>query len=93
MKTNCDDPTMMQSTSCFCKFSIQLAFEEANGRKNSYTDLHEVGFGAIIKLIKHAASIEEISEFIEKMCRKLWVEHEKLLMQVNLEQSRKFKHE
>ena len=93
LKNNCEDTTMMQSASCFCKFSIQLAFEEANGRKNNYTNLHEVAFGAIIKLIKHAASIEEISEFIEKMCRKIWVEHEKLLVRVNLEQSRKFKHE
>ncbi len=93
LKNNCEDPTMMASTSCFCKFSIQLAFEETNGRLNSYTDLHEVAFVAIIKLIKHAASIEEISEFIEKMCRKIWVEHEKLLVRVNLEQSRKFKHE
>ena len=93
LKNNCEDPTMTQSASCFCKFSVQLAFEEANGKRNSYTDLHEVAFGAIIKLIKHAASIEEISEFIEKMCRKLWIEHEKLLERVNLEQNRKFKHE
>ena len=64
LKNNCDDPTIMASTSCFCKFSIQLAFEEANGRLNSYTDLHEVAFVAIIKLIKHAASIEEISLFM-----------------------------
>ena len=93
MKDNCDDTTMMASTSCFCKYSIQLALEEANGKQNSYTDLHEIAFGATIKLIKHVASVEEISEFIEKMCRKLWIEHEKLLVRVNLEQNRKFKHE
>jgi len=93
MKDNCDDTTMMASTSCFCKYSIQLALEESNGKQNSYTDLHEIAFGATIKLIKHVASVEEISEFIEKMCRKLWIEHEKLLVRVNLEQNRKFKHE
>ena len=38
LKNNCEDTTMMQSASCFCKFSIQLAFEEANGRKNDYTN-------------------------------------------------------
>ena len=88
-----DEPTLMNAIICFCKISIFESKEYCSCGENHYSKLHHVIFDGILSLIKNKSSVHAFEEFFDRMNRKLWIEHEKLLAEVNMEQSRKFKHE
>lgn len=87
-----DEPTLMKAITCFSKFSIFEAEECCTCGENHYSKLHHIIFDGILCLIKNKSSVPAFEEFFDRMNRKLWIEHEKLLAEVNMEQSRKFKH-
>lgn len=86
------DTTLMSALACFCKFSIFEAEECCTCGENHYSKLHHIIFDGILQLTKNNSSVSAFEEFIDRMCHKLWDEHEKLLSEVNIEQNRKFKH-
>ena len=87
-----DEPTLMKAITCFSKFSIFEAEECCTCGENHYSKLHHVIFDGILSLVKNQSSVHAFEEFFDRMNRKLWIEHENLLAEVNIEQSRKFKH-
>lgn len=86
------DTTLMSALACFCKFSIFEAEECCTCGENHYSKLHHIIFEGILQLTKNNSSVSAFEEFIDRMCHKLWDEHEELLSEVNIEQNRKFKH-
>ena len=87
-----DESTLMTAIACFCKFSIFEAEECCTCGENHYSKLHLIIFDGILHLIKNNSSVTAFEESIDRMCHRLWDEHEKLLEEVNIENSRKFKH-
>ena len=87
-----DEPTLMTAVTCFCKFSIFEAEECCTCGENHYSKLHHIIFDGVLRLAKNNSSIHAFEEFIDRMCRKLWDDHEILLAEINIEQNRKFKH-
>ena len=92
IENNQDEPTIRESISCFCKYSILTCEETTLNRKNGFTDFYRVIFDGIIKLMDELSILKLASEFIDHVCKKLWQEHEELLARINIEQSEKFKH-
>ena len=92
IENNQDEPTIRESISCFCKYSILTCEETTLNRKNGFTDFYRVIFDGIIKLMDELSVLKLASEFIDHVCKKLWQEHEELLARINIEQSEKFKH-
>ena len=92
IRNNSDEPTLKSAVTCFCKFSIFEAEECCTCGENHYSKLHHIIFEGILRLVKNDSSVTAFEEFIGRMCHRLWDEHEKLLEEVNIEQSRKFKH-
>jgi hypothetical protein len=92
IRSNSDEPTLMIAVTCFCKFSIFEAEECCTCGENHYSKLHNIIFDGILRLTKNNSAVSSFEDFIGRMCHKLWDEHEKLLSEVNIEQSRKFKH-
>ena len=89
IRNNSNDPTLRESITCFCKYSILTCEEETENRRNGFTDFYRVIFEGIIKLAGELRYLELTSEFIDKVNQKLWEEHEELLARINVEQSEK----
>lgn len=87
-----NEPTLRDSVVCFCKYSMLICEEGTQNKKNGFTDFYNVIFTGVIKLVNELDCIELIGEFIDDICRKLWVKHEELLSHINTEQSEKFNH-
>lgn len=89
---NEDVPTLWTAVICFCKFSIFEADDACPScGDNHHSLLHHEIFGGVLKLIDNKSSLRAIDEFLDRIQKKLWREHEKVLAKVNLENTRKFK--
>jgi len=91
---NKETPTLWTAVICFCKFSIFEADDACpDCGDNHRSQLHHEVFGGMLKLIDNNVSLNAIDEFLERIQKKLWSEHEKILEKVNLETIQKFKRE
>jgi len=90
MHNNRDEPTLRESITCFCNYSILTCEEETENKRNGFTDFYRVIFEGIIKLADTLQYLVLTAEFIDRVNQKLWEEHEALLSRINVEQSEKF---
>ena len=81
--------TLWTAVTCFCKFSIFEADDACPScGDNHHSELHHSIFGGILKLIDNHSSLHAIDEFLDRIQKKLWSEHEKVLAKVNMENTR-----
>tara|TARA_B100000929_G_C15225628_1_gene324334 strand:- start:55 stop:480 length:426 start_codon:yes stop_codon:yes gene_type:complete len=83
------EPTVWECVSCFCRFSIFSADEQYHGKTNQYSKIHYIAFEGILRLLLNKSTVLTVTEFIDKMCFKLWEEHENLLAAINQDVSKR----
>lgn len=92
IETNRSEPTIWECVGCFCRFSVLSADEQYQGKVNPYSKLHYIAFKGILKLLSTKSTALILTEFIDKMCFKLWEEHENFLAAINQDVNKRLNH-